>query len=99
MKATSLKKTTQLVSIMFLVALLTAFFSELKILPFDNAPFRFGLGSIIFFFALLIRPLPIFTTGIVTAFTVVLVRTLLDFMIYDAPFSAQLIEHLPSAPD
>lgn len=96
METTSLKKMAKLVSIMFLVALLTAFFSELKIMPFDNAPFRFGLGSIIFFFALLIRPLPIFATGMITAFTVVVVRTLLDVAIDDASFFAQLIEHLPS---
>ena len=96
MRTTSLKKIAKLVSMMFLVALLTAFFSELKIMPFDNAPFRFGLGSIIFFFALLIRPLPIFATGMITAFTVVVVRTLLDVAIDDASFFAQLIEHLPS---
>jgi two-component sensor histidine kinase len=96
METTILKKTSKLVSIMFLVALLTAFFSELKIMPFEDAPFRFGLGSIIFFFALLIRPLPIFATGLLTAFTVVGVRTILDFMFYDAAFLPQLIEHLPS---
>ena len=96
MKTISFKKMAKLVSIMFFVALLTAFFSELKIMPFENAPFRFGLGSIIFFFALLIRPLPIFPTGIITAFTVVVVRTILDVVIDKASFFAQLIEHLPS---
>lgn len=95
-KTRTFKKTTKLVSVMFLVSLLTALFSELKIMPFENAPFRFGLGSIIFFFALLIRPLPIFLTGVMTAFTVVIARTLLDVTIYDASFSLQLIEHLPA---
>lgn len=92
----SLKKITKLVGVMFSVAILTAIFSELKILPFENAPFRFGLGSIIFFFALLIRPLPIFLTGIITAFTVVIARALLGVILYDASFSLQLIEHLPA---
>lgn len=81
---------------MIFIALLTAIGSEVKIMPFENEPFRFGLGSIIFFFALLIRPLPIFSTGLITAITVVLVRTLLDGWVYGFSLPIQLIEHLPA---
>ena len=55
-----------------LIAFLTAIGSEIKIMPFDEAPFRFGLGSIIFFLSILVRPVPIVKTGIVTALTVLL---------------------------
>lgn len=89
-------KATKMVFVMLVIALLTAIGSEVKIMPFENIPFRFGLGSIIFFFALLIRPLPIFFTGLITASTVILWRSLLDVLLYNDAFIAQLIEHLPA---
>lgn len=89
-------KTAKLLFTMSLIALLTAIVSEVKIMPFENIPFRFGLGSIIFFFALLIKPLPVFFTGMITAFTVIIWRTLLNVLLYDDLFFSQLIEHLPA---
>ena len=78
-----------------LIAFLTAIGSEIKIMPFDEAPFRFGLGSIIFFLSILVRPVPIVKTGIVTALTVLFFRTGLDCLIYEEPLP--LFEHVPAA--
>lgn len=64
-------------------------------MPFDEAPFRFGLGSIIFFLSILVRPVSIIKTGIVTALTVLLFRTGLDCLIYEE--SLLLFEHVPAA--
>lgn len=80
-----------------LIAILTAVGSEIKIMPFDGAPFRFGLGSIIFFLGILIRSVPIIRTGIITACTVLIFRTLLDFLIYKEEITAQALAHLPAA--
>lgn len=78
-----------------IIAFLTAISSEIKIMPFDGAPFRFGLGSIIFFLSILVRPVPIIKTGIVTALTVLLFRTGIDCLIYQK--SLPLFEHVPAA--
>ena len=78
-----------------LIAFLTAISSEIKIMPFDEAPFRFGLGSIIFFLSILVRPVPVIKTGIVTALTVLFFRTGLDCLIYAEPLL--LFEHVPAA--
>ena len=78
-----------------LIAFLTAISSEIKIMPFEEAPFRFGLGSIIFFLSILIRPVPIVKTGIVTAIIVLLFRTGIDCLIYEKSFP--LFEHVPAA--
>lgn len=78
-----------------LIAFLTAIGSEIKIMPFSEAPFRFGLGSIIFFLSILVRPVPIIKTGIVTAITVLLFRIGLDFLIYQEPLP--LFGHVPAA--
>ncbi|MFF5996981.1 ATP-binding protein [Lysinibacillus sp. KU-BSD001] len=78
-----------------LIALLTAIGSEIKIMPFDEAPFRFGLGSIIFFLAILVRPVSIIKAGIATSITVFLFRTGLDLLLYKQSF--QLFEHIPAA--
>ena len=79
---------------MVLIALLTAVGGEVKFIPFEEEPFRFGLGSIIFFLAAIIRPASILKTGAVTAITVFLFRLLLDVYIYDA---SSFIEHIPAA--
>lgn len=85
------------VAIILAVALLTTLFGEVKILPFDNAPFRFGLGSIVFFLAILIQPLPILLTGFVTGIIVACSRITMDMLLrtndvlYDS-----FIEHMPA---
>ena len=79
---------------MVLIALLTAVGGEVKFIPFEEEPFRFGLGSIIFFLAAILRPASILKTGTVTAVTVFLFRFSIDFFIYDAFL---FIEHVPAA--
>ena len=80
-------------SAMVLIAMLTAIGGEVKFIPFEEEPFRFGLGSIIFFLAAIIRPTSILKTGAVTAVTVFLFRLSLDVYIYDA---SSFIEHIPA---
>lgn len=89
-------KRTKLFLFVLLVAFFTAFGGEIKVMPFENIPFRFGLGSVIFFFALLIRPLPIALTGFLTATLVIVGRSFLDVFTEGSPLSSQLIEHLPA---
>lgn len=79
-----------------LVALLTTFFGEVKILPFEDAPFRFGLGSIVFFLALLIQPLPILLTGLITGLTVITFRIAINLAITEHTFYSALVEHGPA---
>lgn len=81
-------------SAMVLIAVLTAVGGEVKFIPFEEEPFRFGLGSVIFLLAAIIRPTSILKTGAVTAITVFLFRLLLDVYIYDA---SSFIEHIPAA--
>lgn len=83
-------------AIILIVALLTTCFGEVKILPFDDVPFRFGLGSIVFFLALLIQPLPIMLTSFVTGITVVALRVAMDMSMTTHTFMYSLIEHLPA---
>ena len=90
-------KTSRTIAAILLIALITALSSEFKILPFEDAPFRFGLGSIAFFFALLIRPLPVLLTGIITGIIVVVFRAFLSFIYSDALFTEQLLHHFPAA--
>jgi signal transduction histidine kinase len=78
-----------------MIAILTAIGGEIKFTPFEEAPFRFGLGSIIFFLAAIARPSSIMKTGITTAIIVFLFRLLLDLFIYGNTFS--LYEHVPAA--
>ena len=91
-----LTKITKTTLIMLAIALLTAIGSEVKIMPFDNAPFRFGLGSIIFFFALLIRPVPLLPTGIITAITVITWRTGFNSLQNEHTTFASFIEYIPA---
>lgn len=90
-------KTSRTFLFIIMIALLTALGSEIKIMPFENAPFRFGLGSIIFFFALLIRPLPLITTGVITGLTVTVFRAIIGSLFLEGQFNEQLIEHFPAA--
>ncbi|ATP38584.1 histidine kinase [Solibacillus sp. R5-41] len=91
-----LTKTIKTILIMLLIALLTAIGSEVKIMPFDNASFRFGLGSIIFFFALLVRPVPILSTGIITAITVITWRTVFNMLQNEHTTFVSFIEYVPA---
>lgn len=91
-----LTKIIKIILIMVIIALLTAIGSEVKIMPFDNAPFRFGLGSIIFFFALLIRPVPMLTTGIITAITVITWRTAFNMLQNGQATFLSFIEYIPA---
>ncbi|WP_332651560.1 ATP-binding protein [Lysinibacillus sp. 54212] len=92
-----ISKTPSSMATILLIAILTAIGSEIKIMPFDGAPFRFGLGSIIFFLAILIRPVPIIRTGIITACIVLVFRTLLDFLLYKEEIISHAFAHLPAA--
>lgn len=78
-----------------IIALLTAVGGEIKFTPFAEAPFRFGLGSMIFFLAAIARPSFIIKTGIVTAITVFLFRLSLDLFVYEGAFL--FYEHIPAA--
>ncbi len=82
-------------TIMIFIGILTALGSEIKILTSEESLFRFGLGTIIFFLCILIRPIPIFKTGLITAFIILLFRTFLDFFVYRQ--DASIFEHLPAA--
>lgn len=82
---------------LLVIAFSTAIASEIKVVPFENAPFRFGLGSIVFFLALLIKRVPILLTGITTGITVVLFRTLLDVFFLEQPIMSAFFAHLPAS--
>lgn len=62
-------------------------------MPFDLA-FRFGFGPIIFFLAILIKPVPIIRTGFTTGIIIILFRSLLDILIIDGHFSQLLLTHI-----
>lgn len=78
------------------VAIVTALAGEVKVIPFNGAPFRFGLGAVLFLLAVLILPLPLFLTGLVTGTVVVLFRTLLDVFLFDGALTASVISHIPA---
>ena len=86
-------KTLYTFGTIILIGLLTAVSGELKVTPFDEMTLRFGFGSIVFFIALLMRPVPIIFTGIMTGLIVWLFRTLLDTMQLGV---FQLTENLPA---
>lgn len=82
---------------MFITALFTALGSELKILPFSDEQFRFGLGSIIFLLLILIRSTSIILTGVVTSIIIVLFRTIIGVWSGDGEWLSILSNHLPAA--
>lgn len=92
-----ISKITRVFLTIISIALFTAVGSEIKVMPFDNAPFRFGLGSIIFFLALLIQPVPIITTGFITGITVVAFRTIVAGMTSNVGLWQLFVEHFPAA--
>lgn len=81
---------------MFAISLLTAIGSELKILPFSDEQFRFGLGSIIFLLLILIRSTSIILTGVVTSIIIVLFRTIIGVW-SGGEWLSTLSNHLPAA--
>ncbi|QTD40047.1 HAMP domain-containing sensor histidine kinase [Sporosarcina sp. Te-1] len=82
---------------MAVIALLTAFASEIKVIPFNGELFRFGLGSIAFFLYVLIRPPRLLIqTGILTGVVVVLLRVSGDGLFGDLVFAESMREHLPA---
>lgn len=83
--------------IMF-IAIATALAGEIKVEPF-GWEFRFGLGSSIFLFLLLImRQVPYVKTGMITGIFVVIFRTLISAIFWQEPSSIfqVLINHLPA---
>ncbi|MBB4824674.1 two-component system sensor histidine kinase YcbA [Sporosarcina luteola] len=82
---------------MVVIALLTAFASEIKVIPFNGELFRFGLGSIAFFLYVLIRPpRSLIQTGIMTGVVVVLLRVAGDRAFGHMEFVESIREHLPA---
>ncbi|MBS4209135.1 ATP-binding protein [Bacillus sp. FJAT-50079] len=82
---------------LFFTAILTAIASEIKVIPFSEEAFRFGLGSITFFLLILIRtPTSFVRTGLITGITVVCFRLFGDTIIDSTPFWISLKSHLPA---
>ncbi|MCG3087240.1 sensor histidine kinase [Sporosarcina cyprini] len=82
---------------MVVIAFLTAFASEIKVIPFNGELFRFGLGSIAFFLYILIRPpRSLIQTGIMTGVVVVLLRVAGDGMSGHLELAESVREHLPA---
>lgn len=80
-----------------MTSLLTVFASEFKIIPFNGEDFRFGLGSIIFFLLLLIRPpASLILTGSVTGVAIVVVRIIEDLLLDTDKLWTSFINHLPA---
>lgn len=85
------------VQILF-IAVATAIFGELRIVPF-GWEFRFGLGSSMFFLLLLLmNHVPMIRTGVITGIVVVMFRTLTSrsFMIDPNLFVDVMITHIPA---
>ena len=80
-----------------IIALLTAIGSEIKIMPFADTPFRFGLGSIIFFLCTLLRPTPIILAGFMTSIVTIVFRVIINYSLHDIPLKDSLLTHLPAA--
>ncbi|WP_431811638.1 ATP-binding protein [Lysinibacillus sp. FW12] len=80
----------------FLIAVMTAIGSEIKIMPFANTSFRFGLGTIIFFLCTLIKPTPIILAGVATSIVTTLFRVFTSSL-HDVAISESIFNHLPAA--
>ncbi|WP_260858161.1 sensor histidine kinase [Bacillus sp. FJAT-22090] len=80
-----------------MTALLTVFASEFKIIPFNGEDFRFGLGSIIFFLLILIRPpASLILTGTITGLFVVVARIIEDILFAADTLWPSVINHTPA---
>ncbi|MFJ7738799.1 ATP-binding protein [Lysinibacillus sp. NPDC097287] len=81
----------------FTIAILTAISGEIKIAPFDDTTFRFGLGSIIFFLCILLKPTPLISAGIAASVVTMSFRIAMDYAYQDISFLDSLLSHLPAA--
>ncbi|MFJ7954397.1 ATP-binding protein [Lysinibacillus sp. NPDC096418] len=81
----------------FTIAVLTAIGGEIKISPFADTTFRFGLGSIIFFLCTLLKPTPLISAGIATSAVTIFFRVALDYPYQDIGLLDSLLSHLPAA--
>lgn len=81
----------------FLIAILTAIGSEIKITPFANTIFRFGLGTIVFFLCTLLRPTPIILAGIVTSIVTTAFRVFITSATPNIALLDSIFLHLPAA--
>lgn len=80
-----------------LIAILTTIASEIKVVPFDGEAFRFGLGGITFFMLILIwPPKSIWKAGVITASTIVIIRTFEDMILRNSEFFPSFISHFPA---
>ena len=83
--------------VLILTAILTTVASEIKVIPFDEESFRFGLGSVTFFLLILIwTPVSLLRTGFVTGLTVVGFRLFGDILLNGAHLSISLKNHSPA---
>ncbi|QDQ00640.1 ATP-binding protein [Lysinibacillus fusiformis] len=81
----------------FMIALFTAVGSEIKIMPFNDTTFRFGLGSIIFFLCTLLKPTPIILAGIITSAVTTIFRVTVNYSTQDISVIDGFFTHLPAA--
>ncbi|MGE7112882.1 ATP-binding protein [Lysinibacillus sp. NPDC047702] len=79
-----------------LIAILTAIGSEIKIMPFANTTFRFGLGTIVFFLCTLLRSTPIILAGIVTSIVTTAFRVFVTSTTPNVALMDSIFLHLPA---
>lgn len=79
-----------------MIALFTTIGSEIKLTPFSDEQFRFGLGSIIFFLLLLVRPAPIILTGFITSIFILLFRSLISTTAMNETIMTAFHTHIPA---
>lgn len=80
-----------------IIALFTTLGSEIKLTPFNDEQFRFGLGSIIFFLLILIRPAPIILTGFFTSVVILLFRSVISTIFLNETIITAFHKHIPAA--
>lgn len=84
-------------SALALTVLLTVIASEIKVIPFIGEDFRFALGTITFFFLILIRPpASLLTTGLIIGVSVTAVRVVSDLLFHTDSLGASVMNHLPA---
>jgi len=79
----------------FIIAVMTAIGSEIKIMPFANTTFRFGLGTIVFFLCTLIKPTPIILAGVATGIVTTIFRVI-NSTLHDVLIAESIFNHLPA---
>ncbi len=86
-----------LISTILVIAIFTTIMGEFKIYPIETSAFRFGLGSVTFFLLILLTNVPVLTTGLLTAFFLLLFRTSIDAIILQDTFVNLLILNIPAS--